>query len=66
MTLQPRVSVNKIVHLGLTEGNFCKMGFNEAYNYEIIDIRFFLLYELTCRKVSLRYEFKFFIILHIK
>ena len=40
--------------------------FNAAYNYEIIDLRFFLLYELTCHKVSLLYVFTFLIKLHIK
>ena len=43
-----------------------KQVFYETYNYKIIDIRFFLLYKLTCHKVSLLYELKFLILLHIK
>ena len=40
--------------------------FNETLNYDNVDISFFLLYELTCHKVSLLYEFTFLIMLHIK
>ena len=43
------------------------LAFNEAYNYDIIYIyKVLLLYELTCHKVSLLYEFTFLIMLHIK
>ena len=42
ITLQPRVSVNKTVDFRLNRGKtFVKWVFSEAYNFEIIDIRFF-------------------------
>ena len=40
--------------------------FNEAYNNDIIDMKdVLLLYEMTYQKVSLLYEFTFFLMLHM-
>ena len=48
ISLLPRVSVNKNkvhsnkwVWRGGGGGNFCELCFNEAYNYDLIDMRFF-------------------------
>ena len=52
----------------ITRGKFCELGFNETYNYDIMEsgYKVLLLYELTLNEVLLLYKFTFLTMLHIK
>ena len=45
ISLWSRVSLSKLVHFS-TGGKFYELGFNETYNYDTMDMRFFFCMNL--------------------